>query len=165
MFVPDWQQIVDEHGPAAYRIARRILGHATDAEDVCQEVFSEVHRLSAQRKVVNLPGLVRRLASLRAVDHLRRRKPTVSLDGVAVSHDREGPPAVAIANELAHRLRAGLAQLPQQQAAAFALRYFENLSNTEIADYLHTSPSAVSTALAKARDTLSAMLEIENRES
>lgn len=163
--MPDWQQIVDEHGPAAYRIARRILGHAADAEDVCQEVFREVYRVTGVRNVTNLPGLVRRLASLRSVDYLRKRKPTVPLDDLAVAKDCEGPPAVAIARELAERLRACLAQLPEQQAAVFALRYFENLTNGEIAASLNTSPSAVSTALSKARDALGRMLDQENPEN
>src|SRR5688500_12631224 len=100
----DWPQIVDEHGPAAYRIARRILGHAADAEDVCQEVFGEIHRLSTAKTIVNLPGLVRRLATLRSVDHLRKRKPTVPLDDTVVARDAQAPLAVAIANELVMRL-------------------------------------------------------------
>jgi RNA polymerase sigma-70 factor (ECF subfamily) len=163
--VLDWPQVVDEHGAAAYRIARRILGHATDAEDVCQEVFSEVHRLSTAKTIVNLPGLVRRLAALRAVDCLRARKQVLPLDDSAVARDTQSPPAVAIANELAVRLRGALAQLPPQQAAAFALRYFENLNNTEIAESLETSASAVSTALSKARDTLAELLGIANPRS
>jgi RNA polymerase sigma-70 factor (ECF subfamily) len=156
--MPDWQQIVDEQGPAAYRIARRILGNAADAEDVCQEVFAEVFRVVSSRMVVNLPGLVRRLASLRAVDQLRKRKATVPLDEELTAHDVAGPQELAVANELAERLRTALARLPEQQAAVFALRYFEHLTNAEIAAALDTTQSAVSTALSKARERLVRML-------
>jgi RNA polymerase sigma-70 factor (ECF subfamily) len=158
--VYDWPRIVEEHGPVAYRIARRILGHAADAEDVCQEVFAEVHRLAANGTVENLPGLIRRLSGLRSLDQLRRRKPTSPLGDMELAGRHEGPTTVAMAKELAVRLRVALAQLPEQQAAAFALRYFENLSNRQIADCLNTSPSAVSTALSKARDTLGERLKI-----
>jgi len=157
--VHDWPKIVEQHGPAVYRIARRILGHAADADDVCQEVFLEVYRVTAAETVTNMPGLVRRLASFRSLDKLRKRKPVVPLDDLAVAGDRDGPPAVAIANELAMRLRDALTQLPQQQAAVFALRYFEDLSTAEIADCLGTSTSAVSTALSKCRIALGKILD------
>jgi DNA-directed RNA polymerase specialized sigma24 family protein len=77
--MPDWRLILDEQGPAVYGIARRILGNAADAQDVCQDVFAELFGVLKSRQVVNLPGLVRRLASLRAIDHLRKRKATASL--------------------------------------------------------------------------------------
>lgn len=160
----DWPRIVEEHGPAVYRIARRILGHAADAEDVCQEVFWEASRMAAHGSVANLPGLVRRLAALRALDRLRSRKPMVPLDDSVVFSRHDGPAEVAIANELTGRLRQSLAELPEQQAAAFSLRYFEHLTNMEIAECLETTTGAVSTALSKARDALSGMLGISNSE-
>jgi RNA polymerase sigma-70 factor (ECF subfamily) len=163
--MPDWQQIVDEEGPAAYRIARRILGNASDAQDVCQEVFAELIGFLKSREVVNLPGLVRRLASFRAVDHLRKRKATVSLTEESLACDIDGPHDVAVANELAGRLRQALARLPEQQAAVFALRHFEHLTNAEIAAALDTTPSAVSTALSKARESLARMLYPQQTET
>ena len=38
----NWDRIVDEHGPFVFRLARRILGPGSDAEDVVQEAFLEV---------------------------------------------------------------------------------------------------------------------------
>lgn len=143
----DWSHIVEEHGPAAYRIARRILGQAADAEDVCQDVFFELHRLSKEKTIHNWPGLVRRLSTLRSLDRLRGRRPLAALDDVSTATDRDDPQAAAMANELVAWVRVGLASLPQQQAAAFALRYFEQLGNREIADCLETTASAISTAL------------------
>jgi RNA polymerase sigma-70 factor, ECF subfamily len=156
--MPDWRLILDEQGPAVYGIARRLLGNAADAQDVCQDVFAELFGILRSRQVVNLPGLVRRLASLRAIDHLRKRKATVSLNDDSLACGAEDPHDVAVANELAERLRTALARLPDQQAAVFALRHFEHLSNAEIAAALDTTPSAVSTSLAKARDTLARTL-------
>jgi len=162
--MPDWQQIVDDQGPAAYRIAHRILGNAADAQDVCQDVFTEVFRMLGSRDVVNLPGLVRRLASLRAVDQLRKRKATVFLNEELAACEVADPQELAVANELAERLRKALAQLPEQQAAVFALRHFEHLSNAEIAAALDTSQSAVSTALSKARERLARLLHHQQTE-
>lgn len=163
--MPDWQQIVDEQGPPAYRIARRILGNAADAQDVCQDVFAELFRMLDSREVVNLPGLVRRLASFRAVDHLRKRKATVSLNEALAASDVEGPLELAVASELAERLRKALAQLPDQQAAVFALRHFEHLTTAEIAAALDTTQSAVSTALSKAREKLARLFHHQQTET
>jgi len=157
--VYDWSQIVEEHGPAAYRIARRILGQAADAEDVCQDVFFELHRLSKEKSIRNWPGLVRRLSTLRSLDRLRGRRPLAALDDISTATERDNPQAGAMANELVACVHAGLASLPQQQAAAFALRYFEQMGNQEIADCLETTPSAISTALNKARDSLNHLLK------
>jgi RNA polymerase sigma-70 factor (ECF subfamily) len=138
--------------------AWRILGDAPDAEDVVQDVFLEIHRLYQERAVRHWGGLLRRLAACRAVDRLRRRKKTVGLNGLCLLSTSEDPEASAIERELAGRLRDGLAQLPEREAAVFSLRYFEDLSYREIAKSLDISPAAVAVALHKARAKLEAML-------
>ena len=154
----DWNDVVRQHGPLVFRIALRIVGQPADAEDVCQEVFCDAYRFQRSKRVDNWAGFLRRLATLRAVDRLRRAKPTIPLTGVDVPSRGDSPPDVAIAGELEGRLRQALAQLPQQQAAIFSLRYFESLTNSEIADTLDIATSAVSTALFKARARLTSLL-------
>ncbi len=154
----DWDRIVEEHGRLVFRAAYRILGHAADTEDVVQEVFLEAHRLRQSRAVRNWPGLLRRLATCRALDRLRQRRPVYPLDGLSLANAEAGPEAVAIGNELAERLRAALADLPGREAAVFCLRYFEDLSYQQIADTLGVSPGAVGVALHKARAKLEGLL-------
>jgi RNA polymerase sigma-70 factor (ECF subfamily) len=141
-----------------FRAAYRILGHADDAEDVVQEVFLAAHRLRRTRAVRSWPGLLRRLAACRALDRLRQRRPLRPLDGLCLPGGEAGPEAVAIGHELAERLRAALAALPEREAAVFCLRYFEELSYQQIADALHVSPGAVGVALHKARAKLEGRL-------
>lgn len=154
----DWERIVREHGPMVFTTAWRILGHAPDAEDVVQDVFLEAHRLRQAQPVRCWAGLLRRLATYRAVDCLRRRRPTVPLDGLRLPSADRGPEAAAIGRELAERLRLSLARLPDQEAAVFCLRYFEDLSYQHIAEALHTTPNAVAQALHKARARLDGLL-------
>jgi RNA polymerase sigma-70 factor (ECF subfamily) len=156
--VTDWERIVREHGPLVFGTAWRILGHAPDADDVVQEVFLEAHKLVQTQAVRNWPALLRRLAAYRAVDCLRQRKQTVSLNGLALNARGEGPEAVAIGNELAGRLRQALAQLPAREGAVFSLRYFEEQSYQEIAGALDISIGAVAAALHKARTKLETLL-------
>ena len=154
----DWDALVRENTPAVLRIAYRILGAVADAEDVTQDVFCEAWQMHVSHTVMNWPGLLRRMAVLRALDKLRRRRPSTQLTEVHLGHDRDGPAEVAMARELATRLRECIRQLPDQQAAVFSLFYFEHFSREEIAETVGTSVGAVSTALSKARRTLKASL-------
>jgi RNA polymerase sigma-70 factor (ECF subfamily) len=138
--------------------AWRILGHAADTEDVVQEVFLQACQLARAGTVRHWGGLLRRLAACRALDRLRQRHPDVSLNGLALTCADAGPDAELIGRELAERLRAALARLPERQSAVFCLRHFEDLSYQQIADTLQTTPGAVATALHKARASLEAQL-------
>jgi RNA polymerase sigma-70 factor (ECF subfamily) len=154
----NWERIVREHAGMVFGTAWRVLGNAADSEDVVQDVFLEAHRLQKERVVRSWPGLLRRLATYRALDRLRQRKEVHSLDGVALAATADGPEAAAMNNELAERLRQVLPQLPEREGAVFCLRYFEDLSYQAIAEQLDTSPGAVATALHKARAKLEALL-------
>ena len=132
----DWKCIVDEYGPAVFRIASRILGHHQDAEDVAQDVFCEVYQLHAKTSVDNWPALLRRIATLRSIDQLRRRRTTVPLEAAQFADTCSDPLDRVVAGELVNRLRQAMTELSEQQAAVFSLRYFEGLSNSEISESL-----------------------------
>ena len=70
------------------------------------------------------------------------------------------PERAAIERELAERLRAAVAQLPDREASVFSLRYFGEMSNTEIAETLEISADAVGVALHKARAKLKEALGV-----
>jgi len=155
----NWDQIVRDHGPAIFRLARRILGPGPDAEDVVQEVFLEVFQFRQKQEVGNWHGLLRRVATHRAIDRLRRRRGNEPLEGLEISDAADAPLETAVAGELAERLRRAITRLPDGQAAVFSLRYFDGRSYDEIAETLGMEPSAVGTALHKARGKLRSLLE------
>ena len=154
----DWDRIVREYGPLVFATAWRILGHAADTEDVVQEVFLQVHQLQQTHAVRHWPGLLRRLAACRALDRLRQRRATVSLNGLSLISRGEEPEGTAVEHELADRLRQAITQLPDREAAVFCLRYFDDLSYQDIAQALHIRTGAVASALHKARLKLEAIL-------
>jgi RNA polymerase sigma-70 factor (ECF subfamily) len=158
----DLDRLVREHSPALYGIAWRILGHAQDAEDVVQEVFAEAHRQSNGAAVVCWPALLRRMATCRALDALRRRRITLPLDAAQPALAQDDPAAIAACRELEARLRIALAELAPREAEVFCLRYFEELSYREIAETLGISPTATSTALNQARSRLEELLAEPN---
>jgi RNA polymerase sigma-70 factor (ECF subfamily) len=157
-FVTNWDQIVSDQGLGLYRLASRILGGGPDAEDVVQEAFFETYQLQRGQTVNNWAGLLRRIVTHRAVDRLRKRRATVSLAGLEPSTGTHNPEHTAIARELGERLRLAIGELPERQAAVFCLRYFDDLAYAQIAETLGIDPSAVGTALNKARAKLKSLL-------
>jgi RNA polymerase sigma-70 factor, ECF subfamily len=160
---PDWPGIVQRHSERVFRVAFRILGSVHDAEDVSQNVFTEAFKMHAAGPVQSWSGLLVRLATVRAIDHARKRRRTVELN----DQDRSsniGPVDEAVGAELASWLRAAVRKLPEQQAAIFALTHFEQLERSEVADVLNISHEAVSTALYKARQRLLSQITVFNGE-
>ena len=152
----DWNALVLEHSRMVFAVAYRILGSVHDAEDAAQEAFGEAYALDRTQKVRSYEAVLRRLATFRALDRLRRRRAHVPLSDHP--SDRGNPSHDAIARELADRLRSAIGELPDQQAAVFTLAFFDGSSRDEIAASLGISPAAVSTALFKARKKLQVLL-------
>jgi RNA polymerase sigma-70 factor (ECF subfamily) len=156
--VPNWDQLVREQGPLVFKTAWRILGHADDAEDVVQDVFLQMHQWQQTRPVRSWTGLLRRMATCRALDRLRARKLNLPLSEAALVTPDNPPESAAIEQELQERLRQAVGELPQREAEVFCLRYFEDLSYQQIAEALQIQTGAVAAALHKARAKLEAQL-------
>lgn len=154
----DWKTIVRQQGPGVYRIAWRILGNADDADEVVQDVFLQAHQYESQNQVSNEVGLLKRLAVCRSLDRLRQRRTSLCLDNMAIIDCNSNPQDNAIGNELESRLRDAIGQLPPREAEVFCLRYFDQLTNQQIAEALNLTTAAVATAIYKARTKLAAML-------
>ncbi len=150
---PDWNRIVEDHATRVFRVAFRMLRSVHDAEDVSQDVFTEAYRLHLSTPIQNWTALLVRLATLRSIDQIRRRRPSKELREADRISTVE-PFQEAAADELSQRLRAALAQLPDQQATVFVMHYFEQLPRDQISATLGVSPEAVSMALYKARRRL-----------
>jgi RNA polymerase sigma-70 factor (ECF subfamily) len=158
----DWDGIIERHAERVFRVALRILGSVQDAEDVSQDVFTEVFRSHKSGPIQSWTGLFVRLATLRSIDRLRRVRSAVELrEGDRMSHTE--PFEEVAAGELAQWLRKAVVQLSDQQATVFAMFYYEQLSLDEISVALDISPESVSTTLYKARQHLKTQLLTINR--
>ena len=84
-----------------------------------------------------------------------------------LAHARAGKATLAqlaAAHELADQLRQAIGRLPQQQAAAFCMRYFDDQPYEQIAENLGVAVGAVASALHKARGKLKSMLAVSIKE-
>jgi len=142
--------------------AVRMLQDRAEAEDVAQEAMMRLWKIAPdwrQGEAQVSTWLYRVVANL-CTDRLRRRKRGgVGLDQIAEPADTAPGAAAVIQDE--SRLRAlsdALAQLPDRQAQAVALRHLEGLSNPEIAAIMDISPRAVESLTARGKRALSAAL-------
>ena len=141
-------------GPV-YSVALRVLHDSGQAEDVLQEVFLQLWR-NPEAFVQNRGSLGAWLvvvARNRAIDYLRRRKPSDSVDDVVLAS------SVNVADEaerntMMEKVRRVLAELPPEQRKTLELAYFEGLSHTEIASRTGDPLGTVKTRIRQALITL-----------
>ncbi len=69
----DWSELIDKHGPLVWYTIRRLIGNSDDASDCFQEAFSAAVELTRKQKIHSWTSTLRHLASVKAIDCLRRR--------------------------------------------------------------------------------------------
>ena len=148
-----------DHHKAIFRIAYRITGSQSDAEDVLQTIFL---RLTPNRRDLspNPEGYLHRAAVNASLDLLRSRTRanSVSLDVIDFNKEAklsyQSPEDDYADVELRELIRHAVAKLEGRAATAFALRYFEEYDNAYIAQVLGTSQMVVAVTLHRARTRL-----------
>ena len=150
-------QLFAEHYRRVLLAAQRITGSMADAEDIVQNVFLRL--ASEERPMDNVGSYLYRAAINGALDLLRRRKSaaTEPLDKAAhVPSAGQGslPEAELYGRQLSEALRLAISDLSPKAAEMFALRYFEELGNKEIAALMGTSQAVVAVTLHNARSRL-----------
>ncbi|MDH2425721.1 SigE family RNA polymerase sigma factor [Sphaerisporangium sp. TRM90804] len=152
----EFREYVVARGPALLRVALHLTGQPADAEDLLQAALAKTY-LAWDR--INdrtlLDGYVRRAMVNINISWWRRRKleeyPSEELPDLPV-RDRPGP------GELDELLEQALNRLPPRQRTAVVLRYYEDMSEPEVAEALGVSvgtvKSTVSRAVAKLRGDL-----------
>ena len=141
-----------------FRTAYRITGNAADAEDVLQTVFLRVVRRDESAEAIELPeNYLRRAAVHAALDLVRaRRTPAnVELDRLPSSGSQPDE------GDLREALRRAVSELPARSAEIFTLRFFEGLTNPEIAKALGISSITVAVTLHRSRRELQNKLRTE----
>lgn len=147
------------HGTVVWQTVYRIVGNDADAHDCFQETFVAAMKVSQKETIKNWGGLLRRVATQRAIDILRRRKTDLlrkPLHGAEQGGSQA--PAVTLNTELGERLKIALSQLPGAQAEVFCLRHLSDLSYEEIADETGLSVDAVGVTLHRAKAKLRTLM-------
>jgi RNA polymerase sigma-70 factor (ECF subfamily) len=158
----DWDGIIDREGPAVWRTVCRLLTDRADAEECFQETFLAALQLWRREPVRSPRAALRRLATARAIDALRRRYRAAGRESdeapASAIDPAPRPPDRAAAAELAEALRVALAALPGKQAEAFCLHCLDGYSYREVGEELNLSVDAVGVLLHRARARLRDLL-------
>ena len=161
------EALVGTYGDRVYRLAMRITGNASDAEEVVQDALWTVSRkIDTFRGEAAFGSWVYRITANTAYEKLRRernRRSEVSWDELAPVFDEKGQHAEvavdwssrlkdpAIERELRSVLCAAIDELPAEYRTAFLLHDVEGLSNPEIAETLQVNLGTVKSRLHRAR--------------
>ena len=145
-------------GTALLRIATMLTGNRADAEDLVQAALASTY-LAWDRinDHASLDAYVRRAMINTHISWWRRRKldefPTDELPDQAVAdHARD--------RDLAEVVRRALDRLPRRMRAAVMLRYFEDMTEPEIAALLGVSLGTVKSTVSRAVARLRADTEL-----
>jgi RNA polymerase sigma-70 factor (sigma-E family) len=152
---PTFDDYVASRGAALLRLAFMLTGDQHLAEDLTQDVLVRIYgRWSRVAGMEQVDAYVRRTLINRHVSWRRRRSsgevPLAEPSEVAHPAADDGSDAAADRDQ-AWRL---LAMLPPRQRAVLVLRYYEDLSDREVADVLGCSAGTVRSQASRALATL-----------
>ena len=154
-------ELFDQYSGMVYSVALRVLKDPGQAEDVMQEIFIQVWRnpnafVSGRG---SLGAWLAVMARNRAIDSLRRRRPTDSVDDVVLASSTDLGSEVE-RNRMIEKVRGVLKDLPMEQQKSVEMAFFEGLTHSEIAertgDPLGTVKTRIRSALMTLRKAISA---------
>ena len=168
-----FEALVEQFQHRLIGVMHHLVGDATEAEDLAQEVFFRVYRARKKyRPRSKFSTWLFTIANNLALNSLRsrQRKPTTPLaaqdsgplgqrpEEQLVRDHRSGPMQKVQRQELAGIIQQALAGLNERQRVAVVLNKFEDMSYEEIAEVMGLTTKAVKSLLSRARVNLRAAL-------
>ena len=161
------EALVAAYGERAYRLAIRITGNSSDAEEVVQDaLWAAARKIDTFRGTAAFGSWVYRITANAAYQKRRRRRIErngTSWEELAPSFDETGQhvqPGLdwsprlkdpVLQAELHSVLRAAIDELAEEHRATFLLHDVEGLSNLEIAETLQIKLATVKSRVHRAR--------------
>lgn len=160
----DWSELIDKHGPMVWSTIRRLIGNRDDASDCFQEVFSAALEFSRKQKVLSWSATLRHLASVKAMDCLRRRYRDSQIQHgqhlTAIADPQSDCPQDRLDSaELASALRAALVTIEPRQAEVFSMICLDTMTYQEAAAAIGITENHVGVLLTRARAALKQQLQ------
>jgi RNA polymerase sigma-70 factor (ECF subfamily) len=165
-----FEELVNRYERRIWTLAKRMVQHREDAEDVTQETFlTALEHLDELRDEERFGAWLVQIATRHAFRVLERRKrfPTQSLDELTEKTDgdeegtiphpefiadwRENPEELLMRAETRQLIEQALNELPEKYRLVFLLRDVEGLSVKEMAEALGISEANVKVRLLRAR--------------
>ena len=166
-----FRALVERHSRAVYRLAHRMTGNPSDAEDVVQETFLRAYKqLGRFESRANFGTWLHRIAVNCSIDLIRSRPhreaghDTMDLEhlGAAADADEQAqasPERLMLSTEVQERITAAMNGLSRMERAAFVLRHFEGQSIDEISRALGLKTNAAKHSIFRAVKKMRTALE------
>jgi len=157
--------LYEQHVDRIFRLALRMTGSAEMAEDLTQDVFMRAfERLHQFRGESGLGTWLHRVAITVILNAIAKRKAAASrevpLEPSVLAASRSG----AVELDVRDRVRAAVAQLPEELRIVVLLYDVEGYQHNEIADLMGISAGACRMRLLRAHQVLRTMLPLEREE-
>ncbi len=164
-----FRELVERYQDTVVGTVAKMLGNASDAEDISQQVFLRIWRNARRYRpdakfTTYLFTITRNLVFNES--RRRGRKKEVSVEEREESSHQQiedradrRPDSELLESELRGAIDAAIAALPESQRMAVVLRRYEQLSYEDIGAALGLSVSAVKSLLFRARTALRESLE------
>lgn len=146
-----------DHRDAAFALALRLCGDRSQAEDAVAEAFAKVYVQWRRGRVDHVSAYLRRAVVNEITSGWRRRARERAWRERRNGDDR-GTRAFEDQSADAVEFREALDRLSPCQRTALALRYWEDLSEAEIAAAMGCTVGAVKSYLHRGRERLRALL-------
>lgn len=147
--------LFDRYSKIVYSVALRVLRDPASAEDVLQEIFMQIWRnpdaFIATRG--SLGGWLAVVSRNRSIDALRRRRPTESVDDMALASNYNLADE-AERNNMIEKARGFIDHLPIEQRKTLEMAFFDGLTHSEIAEMTGDPLGTVKTRIRSALTTL-----------
>jgi RNA polymerase sigma factor (sigma-70 family) len=152
--------LIDSHAPRAHRMAWRMLGDGSEAEDVAQETMLRLwsHAAAWQGGGPGVGAWTARVAMNLCLDRLRRRKFQSDDEVPERADESAGADQMIDDARMRAKTMAAIEALPERQRAAIVLTYYEDLPNIMAAQTLDMNIKAFESLLLRARSALRAAL-------
>jgi RNA polymerase sigma-70 factor (sigma-E family) len=149
------------------RLATLLVGDQATAEDVVQDVFTKVYARAERLAENGIAMSYFRTAVLNGCRSVHRRRAIArrfggSAEAKLWAEPAESPEATILLAEDRRQVLRALAALPRRQREALVLRYYQRLSEPEIAETMGISRGTVKSTLSRGLDALGGKLSKEN---
>lgn len=149
------------------RLATLLVGDQATAEDVVQDVFTRVYARAERLTENGVAMSYFRTAVLNACRSVHRRRAIArrfggSTEAKLWAEPAESPEATIMLAEDRRQVLRAVAALPRRQREALVLRYYQRLSEPEIAETMGISRGTVKSTLSRGLAALGSTLSKEN---
>jgi RNA polymerase sigma-70 factor (ECF subfamily) len=156
--------LIERYKKPLAAVLQRALGASPDVDDVFQETWIRVvrsaHRYDPEQR---FSAWLFAIAWNLVKDRWRRREQHADVDLATMPSPAHSPEEQALRADRAERLRAVVGQLPERLAQAILLRYFEELSEKDVAERLGIPVGTVKSRLHHGLKKLAEVINEEDR--